>query len=62
MAQGKGETCNFYGCRTAGVQQEAAFSVARGTNDYPDRRSVIRFTKIITNINDDYNSVTGHFR
>ncbi|XP_053171422.1 complement C1q subcomponent subunit C-like [Scomber japonicus] len=47
---------------TAAVQQQAAFSVARGTNDYPDRRSVIRFTKIITNINNDYNSATGHFR
>ncbi|XP_044066120.1 complement C1q subcomponent subunit C-like [Siniperca chuatsi] len=47
---------------TAGVQQQAAFSVARGTNDYPDKASVIRFTNVITNINDDYNTATGHFR
>ncbi|KAM7005514.1 complement C1q subcomponent subunit C-like [Tautogolabrus adspersus] len=47
---------------TVGVQQKAAFSVARGTNDYPDRASVIRFKSVITNINDDYNTETGHFR
>lgn len=46
----------------AGVQQKAAFSVARGTNEYPDRSSVIRFTKVITNINNDYNTNTGRFR
>ncbi|KAK9529636.1 hypothetical protein VZT92_013716 [Zoarces viviparus] len=45
-----------------GVQQQAAFSVARGTNDYPDKSSVIVFTKVITNINNDYNTVTGRFR
>lgn len=45
-----------------GVQQQAAFSVARGTNDYPDKASVIRFTKVITNIHNDYDTVTGHFR
>ncbi|CAK6960836.1 complement C1q subcomponent subunit C-like [Scomber scombrus] len=48
--------------KTAGVQQQAAFSVARGTSEFPDRTSFIRFTKIITNINDDYNSVTGRFK
>ncbi|TKS71854.1 Complement C1q subcomponent subunit C [Collichthys lucidus] len=45
-----------------GVQQRAAFSVARGTNEYPDRASIIRFTTVITNINDDYNTATGRFR
>lgn len=47
---------------TVGVQQQAAFSVARGTNEYPDKGSVIRFTNVITNINDDYNVETGRFR
>ncbi|XP_060925522.1 complement C1q subcomponent subunit C [Limanda limanda] len=47
---------------TLGVQQRAAFSMARGTNDYPDKNSVIRFTKVITNINNDYNTGTGRFR
>ncbi|XP_068578076.1 complement C1q subcomponent subunit C-like [Cebidichthys violaceus] len=47
---------------TVEVQQQAAFSVARGTNDYPDKASVIRFTKVITNIDNDYNTETGHFR
>ncbi|XP_022075300.1 complement C1q subcomponent subunit C-like [Acanthochromis polyacanthus] len=47
---------------TVGVQPQAAFSVARGTNEYPDRASIIRFTNIITNINEDYNTRTGHFR
>ncbi|KAM4588213.1 complement C1q subcomponent subunit C-like [Odontesthes bonariensis] len=45
-----------------GVLQQAAFSVARGTNDYPDKGSVIRFTKVVTNINNDYDTQTGHFR
>ncbi|XP_077948826.1 complement C1q subcomponent subunit C [Gasterosteus aculeatus] len=44
-----------------GVQHQAAFSVARGTNEYPDKSSIIRFTKVITNINDDYNTETGRF-
>nr|XP_046240902.1 complement C1q subcomponent subunit C-like [Scatophagus argus] len=44
------------------VQQRAAFSVARGSNEYPLRASVIRFTTVITNINDDYNITTGRFR
>lgn len=47
---------------TAGAQQTAAFSVARGTNEYPDRTSVIRFTSVITNINNDYDTATGRFR
>ncbi|GLD58145.1 complement C1q subcomponent subunit C-like protein [Lates japonicus] len=45
-----------------GVQEKAAFSVARGTNDYPEKASVIRFTTVITNINNDYDTSTGHFR
>ncbi|KAK5873133.1 hypothetical protein PBY51_013774 [Eleginops maclovinus] len=45
-----------------GIQQQAAFSVARGTNDHPDQASVIRFTNVITNMNDDYNTETGRFR
>ncbi|KAM7401620.1 hypothetical protein PAMP_016922 [Pampus punctatissimus] len=45
-----------------GIHQQAAFSVARGTNEYPERASVIRFTKVITNINNDYNTQTGRFR
>ncbi|XP_034021220.1 complement C1q subcomponent subunit C-like [Thalassophryne amazonica] len=47
---------------TVTVQQQAAFSVARGTNEVPDKFSVIRFTTVITNINNDYNTQTGHFR
>ncbi|KAM6927289.1 complement C1q subcomponent subunit C-like [Xenentodon cancila] len=47
---------------TVGIQQQAAFSVARGTTEYPDRNSVIRFTKVITNINNDYDTNTGRFR
>lgn len=47
---------------TAGTQQRAAFSVARGTNEYPDRASIIRFTSVITNINNDYDTTTGRFR
>ncbi|XP_026161700.1 complement C1q subcomponent subunit C-like [Mastacembelus armatus] len=54
-----GETGDF---RAVGVQQKAAFSVARGTNEYPDKASVIRFTTVITNINNDYNVQTGRFR
>lgn len=49
-------------CRVAGVQEKAAFSVARGTDEYPERGRVIRFTNVITNINDDYNIQTGRFR
>lgn len=49
-------------CRTAGIQQKAAFSVARGTNEYPDKTSIIRFTTVITNIEDDYDTNTGKFR
>uniref|UniRef100_A0A3Q3WS22 C1q domain-containing protein n=1 Tax=Mola mola TaxID=94237 RepID=A0A3Q3WS22_MOLML len=45
-----------------GIHQKAAFSVARGTNEYPDRSSIIRFTTVITNINDDFNPFTGRFR
>ncbi|XP_047437872.1 complement C1q subcomponent subunit C-like [Mugil cephalus] len=47
---------------TVGVLQQAAFSVARGTRDHPPKDSVIRFTNIITNINDDYNATAGHFK
>lgn len=47
---------------TAGGQEKAAFSVARATAEYPERNSVIRFTTVITNINDNYNTGTGHFR
>lgn len=43
-------------------QERAAFSVARGTNEFPARNSVIRFTKVITNLNNDYNTQTGRFR
>lgn len=45
-----------------GVQEQAAFSVARGTNQYPERASVIRFNNVITNINEDYDTETGRFR
>ncbi|XP_047204546.1 complement C1q subcomponent subunit C-like [Girardinichthys multiradiatus] len=47
---------------SAAVQQKAAFSVARGTADFPDKSSIIRFTKVITNIQNDYNTDTGRFR
>ncbi|XP_055365162.1 complement C1q subcomponent subunit C-like isoform X2 [Betta splendens] len=46
----------------AGVQQKAAFSVARGTSEFPAVGSVIRFTNVITNINNDYDTETGRFR
>ncbi|KAK2915477.1 complement C1q subcomponent subunit C [Channa argus] len=45
-----------------GIQQKAAFSVARGTDQYPEKASVIRFTDVITNIEGDYNTETGRFR
>lgn len=45
-----------------GALQQAAFSVARGTSTFPDKASVIRFTNVITNIQDDYNTETGRFR
>ncbi|KAF3855684.1 hypothetical protein F7725_016407 [Dissostichus mawsoni] len=48
--------------RTRRTRQQAAFSVARGTNSHPEQASVIRFTNVITNINDDYNTETGRFR
>lgn len=48
--------------RTAAVQHKAAFSVARGTYEFPDKASVIRFTTEITNINGDYSAETGRFR
>nr|CBN80645.1 Complement C1q subcomponent subunit C [Dicentrarchus labrax] len=47
---------------TIGVRQQAAFSVARGTDQYPDKASIIRFTNVITNINNDYQTETGRFR
>lgn len=46
----------------ADVNQRAAFSVARGSDEYPPKTSIIRFTTVITNINDDYNIETGRFR
>ncbi|XP_055020381.1 complement C1q subcomponent subunit C-like, partial [Boleophthalmus pectinirostris] len=50
-------------CSSGGkVEERVAFSVARMTNDYPARSSLIKFTKIITNINDVYNTQTGRFR
>lgn len=42
--------------------ETAAFSVARGTLEYPDRASVIRFTKVFTNLHNDYNTESGRFR
>ncbi|XP_068197622.1 complement C1q subcomponent subunit C-like [Antennarius striatus] len=45
-----------------GVQLKAAFSVARGTHEFPQKASIIRFTKVITNINDDYDTESGRFR
>lgn len=47
---------------SAAAQQKAAFSVARATAEFPNKDSVIRFTKVITNIQNDYNTETGHFR
>nr|SSC14283.1 Complement component C1qC [Channa striata] len=46
----------------AGMQQIAAFSVARGTDQYPEKASTIRFTDVITNIEGDYSTETGRFR
>lgn len=46
----------------AGVQQKVAFSVARVSSENPPRASAIRFTKVLTNVNNDYNTDTGHFR
>ncbi|KAM3621789.1 uncharacterized protein V6R79_016029 [Siganus canaliculatus] len=45
-----------------GEQQRAAFSVARATREYPNKVSVIRFTTVITNLHDDYNTTSGRFR
>uniref|UniRef100_UPI0037E83F6F complement C1q subcomponent subunit C-like n=1 Tax=Semicossyphus pulcher TaxID=241346 RepID=UPI0037E83F6F len=45
-----------------GVQQKAAFSVARASNEYPDKNSVIKFKTVITNIHNDFNIETGRFR
>ncbi|XP_037535694.1 complement C1q subcomponent subunit C-like [Nematolebias whitei] len=47
---------------TVGLQQQAAFSVARGTTEFPDKASLIVFKQVITNINNDYNTNTGRFR
>ncbi|XP_015258561.1 PREDICTED: complement C1q subcomponent subunit C-like [Cyprinodon variegatus] len=47
---------------SSAAQPMAAFSVARMTSEFPDKASTIRFTKVITNIQDDYNTETGHFR
>ncbi|XP_074541245.1 complement C1q subcomponent subunit C-like [Halichoeres trimaculatus] len=47
---------------TVGVQQKAAFSVARITDVLPEKNSVIHFRTVITNIEDDFNTATGHFR
>ncbi|XP_058866280.1 complement C1q subcomponent subunit C-like [Acipenser ruthenus] len=41
---------------------KSAFSVARGTLDYPNRFSPVRFNRIISNENGDYNPSTGKFR
>ncbi|KAM4740910.1 complement C1q subcomponent subunit C-like [Anableps anableps] len=46
----------------AAAQQKAAFSVARATAEFPAKSSIIRFTKVITNIQNDYNTDTGRFR
>lgn len=45
-----------------GDQQQAAFSVARTTNEWPEKNSAVRFTSVITNINEDYDTETGRFR
>ncbi|KAL0994998.1 hypothetical protein UPYG_G00130450 [Umbra pygmaea] len=42
--------------------QQSAFSVARGTASSPDKKSIIRFTSVITDVNKDYNTETGRFR
>ncbi|XP_029947653.1 complement C1q subcomponent subunit C [Salarias fasciatus] len=47
---------------TVDLQQQAAFSVARGSNERPEKNSVVRFTSVITNINEDYDTETGRFR
>lgn len=47
---------------TVAVKQRSAFSVARATNEFPDKASIIRFTSVITNINNAYNTDTGRFR
>ncbi|KAM3837920.1 complement C1q subcomponent subunit C [Diretmus argenteus] len=43
-------------------EMQSAFSAARGTTAFPDRSSIIRFTTVITNINNDYDPLTGRFR
>uniref|UniRef100_A0A8C7Z3D0 C1q domain-containing protein n=1 Tax=Oryzias sinensis TaxID=183150 RepID=A0A8C7Z3D0_9TELE len=47
---------------TVGLEQQAAFSVARYSSAPPEKGAVIRFAKVITNINDDYDTETGRFR
>ncbi|XP_029357167.1 complement C1q subcomponent subunit C-like [Echeneis naucrates] len=44
------------------TQEQAAFSVSRLINTYPEKSSIIRFTNVITDINNDYNINTGRFR
>ncbi|XP_062392060.1 complement C1q subcomponent subunit C [Sardina pilchardus] len=39
----------------------SAFSVRRATDVKPDRNTPVRFTNVITNINDHYNTLTGKF-
>ncbi|KAK7899431.1 hypothetical protein WMY93_020284 [Mugilogobius chulae] len=45
-----------------GVLERAAFSVARKIDNHPERASVIRFNSVITNLNNDYDVLTGRFR
>ncbi|XP_058488043.1 complement C1q subcomponent subunit C-like [Solea solea] len=47
---------------TQGGQQRAAFSVARATTENPSSSGPIRFTTVITNIDNDYDVETGCFR
>lgn len=44
------------------VVEISAFSVARGTTAAPESFQVVRFTSVITNVNNDYNTETGRFR
>ncbi|XP_064861140.1 LOW QUALITY PROTEIN: complement C1q subcomponent subunit C-like, partial [Oncorhynchus nerka] len=47
---------------SAGSLFHSAFSVARGTAQPPEKASPIRFTSVITDVNNDYNTETGRFR
>ncbi|XP_062341869.1 complement C1q subcomponent subunit C-like [Osmerus eperlanus] len=45
-----------------GGSDRSAFSVTRGTISAPEKFKVVKFKSVITNIHNDYDTETGHFR